>query len=930
MPTYFQRPENALKRANEFIDVGKKQRALDALYDVIKSKRHRTWQKIHEPIMNKYLELCVDLKKSHVAKEGLFQYRNICQQVNIKSLEDVVRGYLHLAEEKTEAAREESHLSVVDIDDLDNMQTPERLLLSAVSGEDAQDRTDRVVLTPWVKFLWESYRQCLELLRNNSRVERLYHDIAQQAFKFCLKYSRKTEFRKLCDNLRTHLGHIHKHQNQQTAVNLNNPESQAMHLETRLCQLDSAIQMELWQEAYKAIEDIHGLMSLPKKAPKPQLLSNYYQKLALVFWKAGNYLFHASALFRLFNLHRELKKTQSPEEQQKMASRVLLSTLSIPIPPPRNEIDRSSDADEAATEKKRRLATLLGLPNPPTRQTLIKDLTRFNITTIVSPQLQELFQWIEVEFHPLQLCSRAQQCFEAIQSNEEMGDLHQYIPALQDNTLVRLLKQIAQVYQTIKFERLQQLASFADMFYLERIVVDTGRYSDLQVRVDHRTQTLYFGTGPYASQRDELPEGPQLQSMPSEQIRNQLVQISSVMHKTVAMVQSNKSQQERDQLRQTIVMSYLQNAKEDHMRILSRRQIIEDRKEMLENLSIQREEEERRQLEDQRKKQMLLEEERLVREAEEREKQRRNQELQEITKKHVKDKIEQLKKTGLGAKIFMDIDEEELEKLNADEIMQRQMEQLDRERREFQAKLKSQEKKFDHLARAKRLEEIPLIQKAWEEKKIKDKEFWEHEEKQRIKLLIEERNMSLQQRDRLKRIVEDKEKYVAHIKAARHDEYEAKRKDFESMYEIRRAERLTERKDERKKARRTAWIQAKKDEALRKKLEEEERIATELREIEDKKRQELLAAEREMRAKLDAQAAKQRARDMEIEERRKQEINETSATSEKAKNVDKSTKEQINEERSWRNEKTKTAWRKDDGKYFVSNDDSLFNTTFFF
>lgn len=65
----------------EFIDVGKKQRALDALYDVIKSKRHRTWQKIHEPIMEKYLDLCVELKKSHIAKEGLYQYKNICQQV---------------------------------------------------------------------------------------------------------------------------------------------------------------------------------------------------------------------------------------------------------------------------------------------------------------------------------------------------------------------------------------------------------------------------------------------------------------------------------------------------------------------------------------------------------------------------------------------------------------------------------------------------------------------------------------------------------------------------------------------------------------------------------------------------------------------------------------------------------------------------------
>ena len=181
--------------------------------------------------MLKYLELCVDLRKSHLAKEGLYQYKNICQQVNIKSLEDVVRAYLKLAEEKTEAAKEESQQMVLDIEDLDNIQTPESVLLSAVSGEDTQDRTDRLLLTPWVKFLWESYRQCLDLLRNNSRVERLYHDIAQQAFKFCLQYTRKAEFRKLCDNLRMHLSQIQRHHNQSTAINLNNPESQSMHLE---------------------------------------------------------------------------------------------------------------------------------------------------------------------------------------------------------------------------------------------------------------------------------------------------------------------------------------------------------------------------------------------------------------------------------------------------------------------------------------------------------------------------------------------------------------------------------------------------------------------------------------------------------------------------------------------------------------------------
>ena len=56
--------------------------------------------------------------------------------------------------------------------------------MSAVSGEDMQDRTDRAILTPWLKFLWESYRQCLDLLRNNQSVEKLYHEVAQSGLYF--------------------------------------------------------------------------------------------------------------------------------------------------------------------------------------------------------------------------------------------------------------------------------------------------------------------------------------------------------------------------------------------------------------------------------------------------------------------------------------------------------------------------------------------------------------------------------------------------------------------------------------------------------------------------------------------------------------------------------------------------------------------------
>lgn len=42
----------------------------------------------------------------------------------------------------------------------------------------------------------------------------------------------------------------------------------------------------------------------------------------------------------------------------------------------------------------------------------------------------------------------------------------------------------------------------------------------------------------------------------------------------------------------------------------------------------------------------------------------------------------------------------------------------------------------DYFERAKRLEEIPLLQKSLEEKQVQDKAFWEQQEKERIEQLI--------------------------------------------------------------------------------------------------------------------------------------------------------------------------------------------------
>lgn len=872
MSRSYQRPENALKRASEFIDVGKPNRALEVLYEVIKrGKMRNTYsEKLLEPIMFKYLELCVDLKKSHLAKEGLYQYRNIFQSVNVSSLETVVRHYLSLADERTEAARKESHQAVVDIDDLDNLATPEEILLSAVSGEDAQDRSDRTILTPWVKFLWESYRQCLELLRTNSRVERLYHDIAKQAFKFCEKYSRKTEFRKLCDNLRTHLSHIQKQQGSATAVNLNNPETQQMNLETRLEQLNYAIKMELWQEAYKAIEDISDLMNKSKKMPKPHVMASYYQKLSLVFWKAGNMLFHAAALFKLFQLLRDQKKNITAEEVGKRASIVLIATLAIPLPSAHPEFDRFIETEKSALEKIDKLATLLSLPKPPTRVSLIRDLIRFNVVSAVPQELQNLYRLMEVEFDPLNLCTRMQNNIEWIQEHPELG-LTQYVPALQEMTITRLVKQVAQLYQSITFKRLLELSVFVTGFHLERILVDLVRHNDLQIRVDHRSECVHFGADLSESQREDLPEGPMLQSLPSETIRCQLVQMGSALQACLDLIVPDNRKKEMEPMRAQTIQFYQQTKQREHIKILQRQHIIEERKEMLENQNLEREESIRRAQEEQLKKQKEEEQQRLEREASRREKARQEEQLKQIQTKQIKDRLLQISQTSYGQKMMEKFDEEELLNLGAEEILQRQVEELEKERKELQQRLKAQEKKVDYFERAKRLVEIPLLKKMLEEEKEKDKDFWQSQEEERVKKLVEEHQISLEHSNRLKRMHTDRTDFLNQLKSSRRSEIEKKLNDFNARLEVERKKRLTERKEQRRRERREAYFrqkeeeeQQRRDEELKKAREEKERLEREQREKEEQ-----IYLER--KAQLDRQTEMQRERMRAIEEKQKME-----------------------------------------------------------
>merc|ERR1711965_658639 len=138
---HFQKPENALKRAEGLCAVGQRDAALVGMYDVLSSKRHRTWQPAMEQVMMRYLDLCVDMRKAKAAKDGLIQYRMVCQQVNVGSMEAVLRHFMELADRaagtaisKAEEITGQNMENLLDFDDLEAEETPESLMMATVGG----------------------------------------------------------------------------------------------------------------------------------------------------------------------------------------------------------------------------------------------------------------------------------------------------------------------------------------------------------------------------------------------------------------------------------------------------------------------------------------------------------------------------------------------------------------------------------------------------------------------------------------------------------------------------------------------------------------------------------------------------------------------------------------------------------------------------
>ncbi|GMH20517.1 hypothetical protein Nepgr_022358 [Nepenthes gracilis] len=847
----FAKPENALKRAEELVNVGQKQDALQALHDLITSKRYRAWQKTLEKIMFKYVELCVDMRRGRFAKDGLIQYRIVCQQVNVNSLEEVIKHFMHLSTERAEMARNQAQAleEALDVEDLEADKRPEDLMLSYVSGEKGKDRSDRELVTPWFKFLWETYRTVLEILRNNSKLESLYAMTAHRAFQFCKQYKRTTEFRRLCEIIRNHLANLNKYRDQRDRPDLSAPESLQLYLDTRFEQLKIATELELWQEAFRSVEDIHGLMCMVKKTPKPSLMVVYYAKLTEIFWISGSHLYHAYAWLKLFSLQKSFNKNLSQKDLQMIASSVVLAALSVAP----YDHTRGVSHLELENEKERnlRMANLINFNIEPklenrevlSRSALLSELLSKGVMSCANPEVKDLYHLLEHGFFPLDLAAKAQPLLAKISklggklasaSSVPELQLSQYIPALEKLATLRLLQQVSQVYHTMTIKSLSMMIPFFDFSVVEKISVDAVKHNFITMKVNYMKGAVLF-------------ENLDLEAVG---LKEHLTLLAESLNKARIMIYPPVMKASKVA---EILPGLADVVDKEHKKLLARKTIIEKRKEEQERqlLEMEREEESKR-----LKMQKITEEaeqRRLASEYEQRKNQRRLREIEERELEEAQALLQEAEKHSKkkGKKPII-----EGEKVTKQTLMELALSEQLRERQEMEKKLQKLAKQMDYLERAKREEAAPLIEAAYQEHLVEEKILHEREQQLEVELSRQRHDGDVREKNRLARMSDNKRIFQERVMSCRQAEYDRLRKEREERI----GQILQARRQEREAKRKMLFFLRSEEERLNKQREEEEARKREEAEMRRKE-------EAEHRAKMDEIAEKQRQRERELDEK---------------------------------------------------------------
>ena len=510
----------------------------------------------------------------------------------------------------------------------------------------------------------------------------------------------------------------------------------------------------------------------------------------------------------------------------------------------------------------------------PTRAVLFKDAMSKGLLKRARPEIRDLYNILEVDFHPLSICQKISPILTKIGADAEM---EKYVLPLQQVILTRLFQQLSQVYETVDLEFVENLAKFPEPFQvtrdtIEKFIMNGNKKGDLAIRMDHATGVLSFDTDVFSSTKaihagssagsaeSETSSVQRLQNTPSEIVRTQLTRLAKSLYITCQYVDPSFNEA-RIKAREAAYARAKAGADQEHLDTLARKEVIHKRKEEASEIQARKEKEIATQKRMQAAKLEEAEVKRLAQEQKDRDEKRRQAEIAKAKKEELRKAAAELK---FDPKAPIDLDN-----LDTSDLRAMKLSQLEREKNEINEKLRITGKRIDHLERAFRQEESKKLPEDFEEQQKRDLAAYEKKKEHDLKEHEAKHKANLELKHRLTRLVPFYDSFRQSVVERRHDEFEKRRRDAEKELEkqisLRRKE-FRERKI-REKREREEQERILREEEERAAKEAEEKAARdekkrqefqELKAIREKERQEALemAALQERRAE---EAAKRRA-----------------------------------------------------------------------
>ena len=249
--------------------------------------------------------------------------------------------------------------------------------------------------------------------------------------------------------------------------------------------MDVCMELGLWEETFRAVEDTRQLICEGKASPSTQ--AKYWFALSKIFWKVGQNLFHAFALYLYY--YQNKKHNKKFNREASLSSSIVLATLAILTLRLGSDITGITSESILSQEINLRLSTILMQTGTITREQLIDLLHTNNLLELVSKEVRDLFFLLENKFSPLNLSFLVKPLLSKIKENSEYSI---YVSSIEKLLVGRVLAQLSKCYRSLKLETLSNLIDFIPSETLEKYILEVSMKTSLYIKIDHSNSAIYF------------------------------------------------------------------------------------------------------------------------------------------------------------------------------------------------------------------------------------------------------------------------------------------------------------------------------------------------------------------------------------------------------------------------------------------------------